>query len=98
MLNTMTKPRELHDIVEYALAVHVCDHGDAVAIVGAAFESVADLVVQRFGVSRFEVELLLRDLKVRTEDAIKIYTLSDPEADAATIVDVILDAETGSTS
>jgi len=90
----MTKPRELHDIIATALEFDVYDHGDAVAVVQAAFESVIDILAKRFpGVSRFEIELLLRDAQLKAEDATAKYCLPDSELDAAAIVDAVLDAE-----
>jgi hypothetical protein len=91
--------RELHDVIAYALAFETYDHGDAVAIVKGAFEAVIDIMLKhpRFaGVPRLEIELLLRDTQCTTEDAIGKYSLLDPELDAATIADALLDAEMGS--
>jgi hypothetical protein len=92
----MTKFRELHDVIAAALEFDVYDHGDAVAVVQAAFESVIDILAKRFCVSRFEIELLLRDAQLKAEGALAKYCLPDPELDAAAIVDALLDAETES--
>ena len=56
-----------------------------------------DVKQPRFaGVPRFEIELLLRDTQLKTEDALAKYCLPDPDLDADAIVDVLLDAETES--
>ena len=92
----MTQQRHLHHIIADALAFGIYDHGDAVAIVTAAFESVTDTLLKhpRFaGASRLEIELLLRDTQRTTEAAIGAYSLLDPARDAAAIVDAILDAD-----
>jgi len=81
----MTKHRELHDIIAGALEFEIYDHGDAVAVVTAAFEAVTDILLKhsrRAGVPRFEIELLLRDTQLATEDALSKYSLLDPELDA----------------
>jgi hypothetical protein len=95
----MTKPRELHDVIAAALEFDVYDHGDAIAVVRAAFETVIDILLKqpRFaGLPRFEIELLLRETQLKTEDALAKYCLPDPDLNAAAIVDALLDAETES--
>ena len=93
----MTQQRHLHHIIADALAFGIYDHGDAVAIVTAAFESVTDILLEhpRFaGASRLEIELLLYDTQRKAEKALDGYSLIIPNVDAAAIVDALLDAET----
>jgi hypothetical protein len=90
----LTRHRELHDIIADALEFGIFDHGDAIAVVTTAFAAVVDILLKhpRFaGVSRFEIELLLRDTQFAAENAISSYSLADPQLDANTIVDWLLD-------
>jgi hypothetical protein len=88
--------QQLHDIITDALEFGVYDHGDAMAIVTAAFESVTDILLKhpRFaGASRLEIELLLYDTQRKAEKALDGYSLIIPNVDADVIVEALLDAE-----
>jgi hypothetical protein len=75
-----------------ALEFEIYDHGDAQAEIDRFFDRLIGLLHRRFdGVSRFEFELLLADLRHEARIALAPYSKIDPEIDASVIVDALVE-------